>query len=48
MNVERLLALYDRLADSPDAVSRLRRFVLDLAVRDRLVEQDHCEATATI
>ena len=40
MNAERLLALYDRAADSPDAVSRLRRFVLDLAVRGRLVEQD--------
>ena len=40
MNAERLLALYDRVADAPDAVGRLRRFVLDLAVRGRLVEQD--------
>ena len=39
MNAGRLLAHYDRVADSPDAVSRLRRFVLDLAVRGRLVEQ---------
>ncbi len=40
MNAERLLALYDRVAEAPDAVVRLRRFVLDLAVRGRLVEQD--------
>ena len=40
MNADRLLALYDRLADAPDAVPRLRRFVLDLAVRGKLVEQD--------
>ena len=40
MNADRLLALYDRVADAPDAVSRLRCFVLDLAVRGKLVEQD--------
>ena len=40
MNADRLLALYDRVADAPDAISRLRRFVLDLAVRGKLVEQD--------
>ena len=40
MNPERLLALYDRIADAPDAVPRLRRFILDLAVRGKLVEQD--------
>ena len=40
MNAERLLALYDRVADAPDAVDRLRRFVLDLAMRGKLVEQD--------
>ncbi|MCY3731737.1 MAG: restriction endonuclease subunit S, partial [Rhodospirillaceae bacterium] len=40
MNAERLLALYDRVAGAPDAVSRLRRFVLNLAVRGKLVEQD--------
>ena len=40
MNAERLLVLYDRVADAPDAVARLRRFVLDLAVRGKLVEQD--------
>lgn len=40
MNAERLLAIYDRVADAPDAVPSLRRFVLDLAVRGKLVEQD--------
>ena len=34
MNADRLLALYDRVADTPDAIARLRRFVLDLAVRE--------------
>ncbi len=40
MNADRLLAHYDRIADAPDALPRLRRLILDLAVRGRLVEQD--------
>lgn len=40
MNADILLAYYDRIADAPDAVARLRRFVLDLAVRGKLVPQD--------
>lgn len=40
MNPERLLAHYEKIADAPDAVARLRRFVLDLAVRGKLVPQD--------
>ncbi|MGC8202633.1 hypothetical protein ACP2AV_08010, partial [Aliiroseovarius sp. PTFE2010] len=36
----RLLALYERISDAEDAIPRLRRFVLDLAVRGKLVEQD--------
>ena len=40
MSVARLLAHYERIADAPDAVARLRRFVLDLAVRGKLVDQD--------
>ena len=43
MNAERLLAHYDRVAEAPDAVPRLRRFVLDLAVRGKLLEQGPCE-----
>ncbi len=31
---------FDRIAEAPDAVPRLRRFILDLAVRGKLVEQD--------
>ena len=40
MNADRLLAYYERIADAPDAIARLRRFILDLAVRGKLVEQD--------
>ena len=40
MNVDRLLAHYERIADAPHAVPRLRRFILDLAVRGKLVAQD--------
>ena len=47
MNSDRLFALYDRVADAPDAVGRLRRFVLDLAVRGKLVEQDPADEPAS-
>ena len=47
MNADRLFALYDRVADAPDAVGRLRRFVLDLAVRGKLVEQDPADEPAS-
>ena len=40
MNAKRLLAYYERIADAPDAIARLRRFILDLAVRGKLVPQD--------
>ena len=40
MNAEQLLTHFDRIADAPDAVPRLRRFILDLAVRGRLMPQD--------
>lgn len=40
MNVDRLFTHFDRLADAPDAIPRLRRFILDLTVRGRLVPQD--------
>jgi type I restriction enzyme S subunit len=40
MNAERLLAQYHRIADAPDAIFSLRRFVLDLAVRGKIVPQD--------
>jgi type I restriction enzyme S subunit len=40
MNAERLLAHFEQISEAPDAVARLRRFILDLAVRGKLVEQD--------
>lgn len=47
MNAERLLAHYDRVADAPDAIGRLRRFVIDLAVRGKLVEQNPADEPAS-
>ncbi len=47
MNPELLIALFDRISEAPDAVSRLRRFVLDLAVRGKLVEQDRNDEPAS-
>jgi type I restriction enzyme S subunit len=40
MNAERLLRHYEKIADTPDAIPRLRRFILELAVRGKLVAQD--------
>ncbi len=40
MNVDRLLEQFDRIIGAPDAMIRIRRFILDLAVRGRLVPQD--------
>src|SRR3984885_12098442 len=39
MNADRLLANYERIADAPDAIIRLRQFILDLSVRGKLVPQ---------
>lgn len=47
MNAERLLALYEKVAEAPDAISRLRRFVLDLAIRGKLVPQDEDDEPAS-
>ena len=40
MNPAQLLSHFDRISDAPDAIPRLRQFILDLAVRGKLVEQD--------
>ena len=43
---DHLLALHDRVAEADDAIPRLRRFVLDLAVRGKLVAQDPSDEPA--
>ena len=40
MNAEQLLQHFERISEAPDAIKRLRRFILDLAVRGKLVPQD--------
>ena len=47
MNAERLLAHYERIANAPNAIARLRRFILDLAVRGKLVPQDPSDEAAS-
>ena len=47
MNAQRLLAHFDRMADAPHAISRLRSFVLDLAVRGKLIKQDLADEPAS-
>ena len=47
MNADQLLAHYEQIADAPDAILRLRRFILDLAVRGKLVEQDPMDEPAS-
>ena len=48
MSPKQLLAYFDRIAEAPGAVSRLRRFILDLAVRGKLVEQDPSDEPAPL
>jgi type I restriction enzyme S subunit len=48
MNPELLLTHFDRLTDAPDAIPRLRRFILDLAVRGKIVEQDPTDEPAPV
>lgn len=48
MNPAQLLAHFDRISEAPGAVPRLRRFILDLAVRGKLVEQDSKDEPASI
>ncbi len=47
MNAELLLAHFNRISAAPDAVARLRKFILDLAVRGKLVEQDSADEAAS-
>ena len=47
MNADQLLAHYEQVADAPDVIPRLRRFILDIAVRGKLVEQDPADEPAS-
>jgi type I restriction enzyme S subunit len=47
MNAELLLAHYESIADAPHAIARLRRFILDLAVRGKLLPQNPMDEPAT-
>jgi len=47
MKAEELLQHFERISEAPDAIKRLRRFILDLAVRGTLVEQDPSDEPAT-
>jgi type I restriction enzyme S subunit len=47
MNQDLLLNHFDRISEAPDAVPHLRRFILDLAVRGKLVEQDSSDGPAS-
>jgi type I restriction enzyme S subunit len=40
MSAGQLVARFDRISAAPDAIPQLRRFVLDLSVRGKLVQQD--------
>ena len=46
MRLTQLGKQFDRITDAPDSIPRLRRFVLDLAVRGKLVEPDPKDETA--
>ncbi|MDB6028580.1 MAG: restriction endonuclease subunit, partial [Verrucomicrobiales bacterium] len=47
MNRVAFFKLFETLADTPEAVEKLRKLVLDFAIRGRLVRQNHEEEPAT-
>jgi type I restriction enzyme, S subunit len=46
MNLKELLRNFERVADAPGAAGRLRGLVLDLAIRGKLVRQNHTAESA--
>lgn len=47
MSADVLLKHFERISEARDAIPRLRRFILDLAVRGKLVDQDPKDEPAT-
>lgn len=47
MKPSQFLDHFDRISEAPDAVPRLRRFILDLAVRGKLAEQNPNDESAS-
>jgi type I restriction enzyme, S subunit len=47
MNATRLLTEFDRIVEAPDAIPHFRGFILDLALRGKLVEQDPNDESAS-
>lgn len=48
MNPELLLVHFNHISDAPDAIPRLRQFVLELAVRGKLVDRDPNDEPASV
>jgi len=47
INPDWLLKRFEQISEAPEAVPRLRRFILDLAVRGKLVEQNPADEPAS-
>jgi len=47
MNRVQFLEHFERLTDAPDAIPRLRRFILELAVRGKLIDQNPTDEPAS-
>lgn len=47
MNASRLLEHFDRISEAPDAIPKLRKFILDLAVRGKLVDRNAADDPAS-
>lgn len=47
MTPEKFIEVFDTIAEAPGGIDRLRRFVLDLAVRGKLVPQDPKEESSS-
>ncbi len=48
MNAKRLLEMYEQISEAPNAITLLRRFVLDLAARGALLDQNAIDEPAAV